>query len=113
MKYDYKKAKDLIEEEKENIKEASLGMHEDWFWTAETIFADDEFKINLEEEGLTIAGIDGSAWATPVLEIEYKDGTIREIKCGVGEHTRTRPVWLGGVISDEVTNLRETFELED
>lgn len=29
------------------LKEASLGMHEDWFWTAHTIWEDGEWKINL------------------------------------------------------------------
>lgn len=38
MKYDFKKAKDLIEAERENIARAYLGMREDWDWTADTVF---------------------------------------------------------------------------
>lgn len=85
MKYDYKKAKMLIEKEKKNIKEALLGMREDWFWTAEIVFEDDKYVIDLEQKNLTIAGIDGSFWATPVLEITYKDDTTKTEFCGMEE----------------------------
>jgi len=49
--YDFHKAKQLIAENKENIVSASLGMHEDWFWTAETIFEGGEYKKNLPDNG--------------------------------------------------------------
>ena len=81
MKYDYKKAKLFIEQNKENIKEAYLGMHEDWWWTAQTIFEDGEYKVNLDDKDLKIGGIDGSYWATPVLAVEYKDGTTKTYHC--------------------------------
>jgi hypothetical protein len=45
--YDFNKAKRLIEERKESIQSASLGMHEDWFWTAETVFENGVFKKEL------------------------------------------------------------------
>lgn len=38
--YDFKKAKKLVEEAKDSIESAALGMHEDWFWTATEILAD-------------------------------------------------------------------------
>jgi len=72
--YNYKKAKQVIENNKDKIKEASLGMKEDWYWTAETIYSDGEFKKNLDDNDLLLGGIDGSGWATPALLVEYKDG---------------------------------------
>lgn len=65
--YDYKKAKQFIEQNKENIKRVLLGMHEDWFWTSETIFENGEYLADLDDENLKIGGIPGSTWATPVL----------------------------------------------
>ncbi|MDW8718431.1 hypothetical protein Q7W21_06510 [Streptococcus suis] len=61
MKYDFKKAKTLIEAERENIERASLGIREDWYWTADTVYEDGSFKIDLDtvEE---ISGISGSSW---------------------------------------------------
>ena len=50
--YDYKKAKQFIEKNKESIKQASLGMHEDWFWTAETIFKDGKYLVDFNDTNL-------------------------------------------------------------
>lgn len=117
MKYDFKKAKLFIEQNKENIKEASLGMHEDWFWTAETIFEDGEYKVNLDDKDLTIGGISGSYWATPVMQVEYKDGTIKTYYChDDGEQGIMRPevaIALGGAITTEVQTMRNNIELEE
>jgi hypothetical protein len=44
--FDYVKAKQLIESA-EAIISASLGMHEDWFWTAEEVWAGGEWKREL------------------------------------------------------------------
>lgn len=108
--YGFKKAEELIEANRVNIKCASLGMHEDWFWTAETVFEDGEYTkelfkgdISTEHEkykaerkvGLSlfsdkyahilIGGIPGSSWATPTLQLEFEDGTDEMIPCYVGE----------------------------
>jgi hypothetical protein len=45
--YDFKKAFQFIEERKENIQSALLGMHEDWFWTADSIFDNGEYTKEL------------------------------------------------------------------
>lgn len=45
--YDFDKAKKLIEENKDQISEASLGMHEDWSWTAITIYEGGSFIKDL------------------------------------------------------------------
>lgn len=79
--YDYEKAKKIIDDNRFNIDSASLGLQEDWFWTSETIFRDGEYLINLEEENLYIAGINGSPWATPKLYIKFKDGTEQIYDC--------------------------------
>lgn len=47
--YDFKKAINLIENSKDFLQSASLGMHEDWFWTAQTIWEGGEFKTELAE----------------------------------------------------------------
>ena len=79
--YDYKKAKKIVEEEKNEIQEAVLGMEEDWFWTAETIFENGEYKKDLDDQCLCLGGINGSSWATPTLEILYKDDRYKKIVC--------------------------------
>ncbi|HEL1636645.1 hypothetical protein [Streptococcus suis] len=95
MKYDFKKAKTLIEAERENIERASLGIREDWYWTADTVYEDGSFKIDLDtvEE---ISGISGSSWGTPYLEIEYKDGSSKMVPChdnGPSDPS-ARPIWV-------------------
>ena len=57
--YDYAKAKRYIQMHSDLIESAYLGMEEDWFWTAETVYANERFTIDLEEDGLLIAGIRG------------------------------------------------------
>lgn len=47
--YNYKKAKELIEKYKDTLEEVSLGMHEDWFWTAEPIWENGEYIKELPD----------------------------------------------------------------
>ena len=75
MKYDFKKAKTLIEAERGNIERAFLGIREDWYWTADTVYEDGSFKKDLDTVEV-IAGIPGSFWGTPYLKIEYKDDSM-------------------------------------
>lgn len=83
-KYDFEKAKAIIEKEKDLIESASLGMQEDWFWTAESIYEEGSFTKELSNT-TTIGGLDGSCWATPVLRIHYVDGSEIVYECFVGE----------------------------
>lgn len=92
--YDYLKAKKLIEENKDKISEAILGMSEDWFWTAETVFENGNFVIDLEEKGLCIAGISGSYWATPIIELVFKNGSVERHNCFTGTSDGTKPAFL-------------------
>lgn len=58
--YDFNKAKSLIENTP-NVESASLGMHEDWFWTVETVYKDGKFTTELPDN-TEIGGINGSSW---------------------------------------------------
>lgn len=78
--YNFNKAKQLIAENSENLESASLGMHEDWFWTAETIWENGNYKTELNDE-TTIGYIAGSSWGTPTLQLSFKDGTEKMIAC--------------------------------
>jgi len=79
--YDFKQAKNLIKlAKKDGLIEASLGMAEDWFWTADTVWKDGKYVKKLNEETL-IGGIKRSNWATPVLGLEFKNGTIMKLNC--------------------------------
>jgi len=79
--YDYDKAKSIIEENKsKGLVEASLGMKEDWFWTAETIWNDGKY-VRVLKENTKIGGIDGSNWATPILELIFTDETKITLNC--------------------------------
>ncbi len=78
--YNFNKAKQLIAENLENLESASLGMHEDWFWTAETVYLNGEYKNELNSD-TTIVGIGGNSRATPTLQLLFKDGSEKMIEC--------------------------------
>lgn len=92
-KYDFAKARDLIEAEKEILAEAMLGMHEDWYWTAETVWENGKYAVNLATVA-EIAGLCGSSWATPVIKLIYNDGKERFLECYKGESSGTKPDFL-------------------
>lgn len=110
-KYDFKSAKQYIEIHRDQIESASMGMHEDWFWTAQTVFENDEFRLDLDEDGLKLGGIDGSYWATPTLEIKFKDGREERKDCFTGDVDGQKPEWFGlGCLSGPVQERRETAD---
>lgn len=130
--YNFARAKRLIKENKSNLESASLGMHEDWFWTAQPIWENGQYQMSLpsnvsalkqNEEykakrkagiGLfdkemekysshLIAGLFGSDWATPTLQMRFKDGTEKFIECSMGESTAEKPAFFSyGVLSGPV-----------
>lgn len=119
-KYDYQLAKAIIEKEKENISSADLGMHEDWGWTAQEVYnSTDGFTKDLDDEDLSIAGINGSTWATPVLQLYYKDDTEKTFKCYEGAVTPENKSHIqnmltsGGPISGPINEARKSINLED
>lgn len=47
--YDYNKARSIIAEYQSTLKTSSLGIREDWCWTAETIWEDGKYSKHLFE----------------------------------------------------------------
>lgn len=115
-RYDFDLARKVIDKlhSLDVLQEASLGMHEDWFWTAETVWEDGEYKkqipsnqytadrfdeyVEKRKSGMSIlsdecrgyddimiAGLVESHWATPVLSCELKNGSTETFNCFVGE----------------------------
>ncbi len=84
MKYDFKKAKKLIEEAAKtgDLVKASLGMEEDWYWTAQSVWDKEVGFLEELDNTKTIAGIDGSNWATPTLRLEYQNRASEDITVG-------------------------------
>jgi hypothetical protein len=111
--YDFKAIKKFIENDKGNIAVASLGIREDWFWTSETVFENGEFTKNLDDI-TTIAGIEGSSWATPVLHIEDKDGNETFKEAYVGENSNERPLFnlTSGCLSGPCQNKMEEVKID-
>lgn len=79
--------KSYIEERKEQIESVNCGMREDWGWTADTVFENGEFVSKFDWQGkwLEVAGIDGSAWATPIMEVDFKDGRTEIVECWIDD----------------------------
>lgn len=110
--YDFAGAKKYIQMHSDLISSAALGMYEDWFWTAQTVYEDEKFCIDLDEKDLKIGGISGSDWATPTLEIEFKNGTETKKDCFVGDAGGQKPEWFTlGCLSEPIQKEREGLKL--
>lgn len=99
-KYDYEKAKRFIQMNSDKIDSVSLGMKEDMWWTAETVY--DGRMLHDLKDGLKIAGIDSSRWATPCMHIFYNDGAEQIKDCYKGESDQDKPDYfrLGEMSTD-------------
>lgn len=76
--YSFKKIMAFIEKHKDECDDILVGMKEDWSWTADHVWKDGKVNIRdkweegyygpfrVDEDGVQIAGISGSCWATPV-----------------------------------------------
>lgn len=86
-KYNTNFIKSYIEKHKEEIKSVDCGMKEDWSWTAGTVFKDGKFSYDYDwsKESISVAGISGSNWATPVMKVEFKDGRMEIVDCYVDD----------------------------
>lgn len=110
--YDFAKAKQIIEDHKKSLAEASLGIQEDWFWTAETVYEEGEFTQELDEIE-SIAGIPGSSWGTPVIKLEFEDGSQDVFTCYTGESSQSDPGFgltsgpLSGPVQENMLNAKE------
>ena len=92
--YDFKAAKKAIQLKSDLLDSATLGIFEDWFWTAQTVFEDGVFEINLDEVK-KIAGIGGSSWGTPRLMLNYKDGREEMVDMYTKDGEQCdKPEWL-------------------
>lgn len=100
--YDAKLIKGFIEKSKDEIDCVSCGMKEDWFWTGETVFQNGKILVDLENKTVKLAGIDGSYWATPVMEVLYKDGETHIIPCYF-EDAET--------VDDSVVEMKKAFAI--
>jgi hypothetical protein len=116
--YDFRLAKQIIDSSKD-LDSAALGMHEDWFWTADTVWTKAEkYSRELTSE-TTIGGIQGSNWATPVLELTFVDSTTKTFNCFPGmkgdelKSIEQQMMWASGVLSSPVQDYRDDIELQD
>jgi len=75
QKYDFQKAKQIIDEKKDLILSASLGMVETWKSTNEVIFEGGKYLKDLDNPELKIGHIPGSVLDVPALLLKFKDGT--------------------------------------
>ena len=108
--YDFAGMKKYIQLRSDTIDYVQAGMAEDWFFTAETIYKDANFVNNMDEIK-EIAGISESVWATPVMEVHFKNGDIKFVDCFTGESTHGKPNWfelgtLSSVVQERVDNER-------
>jgi hypothetical protein len=79
--YSMEKIRDFVAKSEKPIKSVSVGMKEDWGWTAVEIYRKGKFTANVNGKRLKVAGIEGSTWATPVMRVEYKGGILETIEC--------------------------------
>lgn len=123
--YDFKLANKIIKTFNDLgiLKTAVMGMHEDWFYYSEDVFANGEYtKVGLMnyEEGneLKIAGISQSQWATPVILIQTVNDMHKYFNCYSGEWTIDILERISiianidnGEIANRVQELRDELEI--
>lgn len=74
--YDPQKIKSIIDSNIDQIECAICGTSSDWHYTAETVYENGEYLIDLDgKEFVEIAGIRGSDWDSPVMVVYFNDGS--------------------------------------
>ena len=88
--YNTKFIREYIEQHKEQIVRADCFMREDYSWTCETVFEDGQLRkgFNWNDNYLRVAGITGSTWATPTMEVEFIDGHTESVECWIDDGER-------------------------
>jgi hypothetical protein len=72
-RYNFKRAKEIIEKEKYNgLVFAEMGIEEDLFYTADKVWDPENLYSDDFLDG-KIAGISGSEWGTPILSLYYEE----------------------------------------
>lgn len=109
--YDFDLAKRMIQMKSDVLESAALGMAEDWFWTAITVYEGGKFTEELIQGETEIAGISSSFWATPSILLTYNDGREEMIDCYTGESDGERPDWFGlGIFSSPCQDYVESVK---
>ena len=89
--YDFEKAKKIIEEQKDEIEHAELGMSEMWKYTCECVFKKGKFQTDLSKR-TEIRGVEhsepGFEYNRPTLKLFYKNGKIKNIRCYIEKYKR-------------------------
>lgn len=82
-KYDAKLIRDFVDANKIRIKTVHLGMKEDWMWTNKLLYDADNggYQFDLDDGDVTVAGVIGSYWATPVMAVCFTDGEAEVLLC--------------------------------
>lgn len=100
------------------LESASLGMQEDMFWTCVTVFKNGEYTKELKED-TEIAGISGSRWATPIIQLELSNGETEVFECFSGEWTtdiefrmNKMKTWASGSLSIETQLSMDKIEVK-
>lgn len=119
--YDFELAEKIIETfcRSTDVDRVSMGMQEDWFWTAEDVYSDGKILPNLKEK--VIGGINGSRWATPVIQVDLSNGETHTFNCYTQEgeevdiftKMENMNTWVSGCLSKEVAKSRIDMEVKD
>ena len=91
---DFETAREIIEKEKDKIDFVVGGLAEDWGYTSATIFKNGKYIAKDKDNWETFYGT--SFWATPAIEIYYKDRTTKMIECykkGTGKNADIPSWW--------------------
>lgn len=130
-----------------------MGIKEDWFWTAQEIWNSDSGDVvelldnedadkmyneytEARKNGLGMfdedakkfekcmfGGLRGSNWGTPVVIVDFKDGSEKMFNCYTGNHEETvesqierignSALWASGCLSGPVQEYMDKFDNED
>ncbi len=121
-KYDYNLIKKIVDTftSVTEVESVSMGFHEDWFWTAETIYENGGFTERFLWEK-SAGGVNGSTWATPVIEIELATGETHIFNCYESDSIESdifktisnMALFSGGVLSGPMLEYRLQLEVKD
>lgn len=109
-RYSTKKISKIIKYyRKRGLIEASIGMVEDWFWTASTIYKDDNIKKDYLKDLHPLY----STWATPIIELRFNNRTIL-MECYRGQSKDIKPEWFNtnGCMAKPVQEHINSIEIQ-
>lgn len=76
--------RNFIEERKEIIYFAEVGLREDWIATHVPVFIRGKFDFDgIVDESSGIYNVKGSSWATPVMTVYYTSGHYQIVECWI------------------------------